>query len=436
MKKIATTTVALLFVAGLAMFAQAERSKLYIDGKMEILGAREANTGVAGGALGANGYYSRVEEMVQLNVSADLSDNVSTTLSLEQYGTWGLGGDTVNANALSARQSDVRIDQAYVTLKEAFVKMLTLQVGVQDVLYSLKDDEMFVAFPELGALKASFDFSQGAAKTPLLLDVVLGTLDENGDAKDTGLVLLAGQYFVKSGKKDIAKVLVSLLYLSDPDEDAAGEEDKSLFQYTLGVDYQITDDIDAYLEIAGQSGNYNHMDTGNVAFNLGGSYTFNKVKGKPYVGLEFLLLPGDDQDNSWINLGDNDGSLVLEANRDLRDVNYAGEGLAKLLTTNYQAIKVKGGVDVDIAATKKTLKVAGQVAMFQRDEDAVATDNFAANTDDAIGIEVDVQLSYPLTEDAVLGGYLGWLMADDAIKDTSGSDDDVIVAGLKLSVSF
>jgi hypothetical protein len=82
MKRVATIALAVLFVTSLAGAAIAERTGLAISGSTDIM-ARQDENQTPRGVLGTQGVDNRVEQRVNLNVDADLTDNVSFHLGLE-----------------------------------------------------------------------------------------------------------------------------------------------------------------------------------------------------------------------------------------------------------------------------------------------------------------------------------------------------------------
>jgi hypothetical protein len=170
MKRFATFALAVLFVTSLAGAAIAERTGLSITGSMDFM-ARQDENQVPNGVLGNNGVDNRVEQKVNLNIDADLTDNVQMHLGLEASAGWG--GDAV-AGALNAQGAVLAIDEAYLEIKELFIEQLTVKAGVMTVEYSLRDDgnSMFLVLPEIGAWMATLDYD------PLYVDLLVGKVAE------------------------------------------------------------------------------------------------------------------------------------------------------------------------------------------------------------------------------------------------------------------
>jgi hypothetical protein len=408
MKRLATIALAVLFVASLSSTIVAERTALSIGGKVELMAAYEENTGSAGApTLGTSGVDNRVEEKVNLDIDADMTDNVSVHIGLEQTGAWGgvMGGAT--GPTIDGQGAALAVDEAYIVVKELIIEQLTVKAGVQMVEYSLRNDgnAMFLSMPELGAWKATLNYD------PLYVDLTIATLVETRNtmgAMDTALYALGIEYYLENKGK------VQVIIFSVTNEDA----DISLVEYSAGVTYMVMEDLEIFVQIGGQGGEWGDgNDTSMMAFNLGAEYTFSKVNRKPYVGLSYQFFGGDDTDADWINLGDVDETVVLEADRGLRDHNNGYR--TKILTDNYSVIRIVGGCVVD----EKTTVDAG-LGMFSMVDDGSAA-GAVAGGDDNIGMEIDVKVSHKLTDDLSVGVGLGYVMSGDAIENTG--DDEALV---------
>jgi hypothetical protein len=409
MKRLATIALAVLFVASLSSTIVAERTALSIGGKVELMAAYEENTGSAGApTLGTSGNDNRVEEKINLDIDADMTDNVSVHIGLEQTGAWGavLGGAT--GPTIDGQTAALAVDEAYIVVKELIIEQLTVKAGVQMVEYSLRNDgnALFLSAPEMGAWKATLNYD------PLYVDLTIATVVETRNtmgAMDTALYALGIEYYLENKGK------VQVIIFSVTNEDA----DISLVEYSAGVTYMVMEDLEIFVQIGGQGGEWGDgNDTNLMAFNLGAEYTFSKVNRKPYVGLSYMQIGGSD-DAMWVNFGDVDETVVLEADRGLRDHNNGYQ--TKILVDNYSVIRLVGGCVVD----EKTTVDAG-LGIFQLVDDAgVSANQVAAAGDDSVGMEIDVKVSHKLTDDLTVGVGLGYVMSGDAIENTG--DDEALV---------
>ncbi len=420
MKRLATVALAVLFVASLSSTIVAERTALSIGGKIELMAAYEENTGNAAGVgLGSGGNDNRVEEKVNLDVDADMTDNVSVHIGLEQTGAWGSGGLMGGGvgPTIDGQTAALAVDEAYIVVKELIIEQLTVKAGVQSFEYSLRNDSnaMFLSVPELGAWKATLNYD------PLYVDLTIATLIETRNtsgAMDTALYALGIEYYLENKGK------VQVIIFSVSNEDA----DISLVEYSAGVTYMVMEDLEIFVQIGAQSGEWgNGNDAGCMAYNLGAEYTFSKVNRKPYVGLSYQYFGGDDTDADWINFGDVDETVVLEADRTLRDHN---NGSGKILTDNYSVIRIVGGCVID----EKTSVDAG-LGMFSVVDDGSAAGQVAGG-DDNIGMEIDVKVSHKLTDDLSLGVGVGYVASGDAIENSNAAGDSEALIGMYATATL
>jgi hypothetical protein len=418
MKRLATLALAVLFVASLSTIVAAERTALSIGGKIELMSAYEENTGNAAGVgLGTGGNDNRVEEKINLDIDADMTDNVMVHIGLEQTGAWGamLGGAV--GPTIDGQTAALAVDEAYIVVKELIIEQLTAKAGVQTIEYSLRNDgnAMFLSAPEMGAWKLTLNYD------PLYVDLVIGTVIETRNTRglmDTALYALAVEYYLENK----GKIQVILFTITNEDADI------SLVEYSAGCTYMVIEDLEVFVQIGGQSGEWGDgNDTGCMAYHLGCEYTFSKVNRKPYVGISYQLFGGDDTDQDWMNFGDVDETVVLEADRTLRDHN---NGSGKLLTDNYSVIRIVGGCVID----EKTKLDAG-IGMFSVVDDGSAAGQIAGG-DTNIGTEIDVKVSYKLTDDLTLGAGLGYVMSADAIENSNAAGDNEALVGLYVTATL
>src|SRR3989338_1090440 len=144
------------------------------------------------------------QTVLGLNVSADLTDNVSVDTRLINQRLWGGHGDTAtNASSTATSSSNnVGVVLAYATLKELFYSPLTVRIGRQNLWYgrgmiigsrllasdgdpsqSIAADE-FTEDKGFDAIRATLDFD------PATVDLLYVKVGENAvhAADDTNLV--------------------------------------------------------------------------------------------------------------------------------------------------------------------------------------------------------------------------------------------------------
>jgi len=443
MKRLLTVALAVLFVTSLSGLAVAERTALSIDGSIEIMSRYQENIDInrAGGNLGphsvgSNSMDNRVEQKVNLNVDADMTDNVSGHIGLEMDFVWGDDGVQTGAPAgentfgINDDRVALQIDEAYVKIDEFLMEELSITAGVLNVEYSLRDDgnATFLSVPEIGAFKATLDYD------PLYVDLLIGKLTETRSTvatDDLDAYAIVVEYYLENESK-IQVIIASV---------ASETNDVSASQYSAGVTYNVSDDLEIFAELGGQGGEWGDgNDLNQMAFNVGAEYTFSNVNLTPYVGISYQSFGGDDTDENWVNVGDTDATIVLEADGDLRDNNLGPVG--KILTSNYSVIRLVGGCQID----EKTALDA-QIAFFSvTDDDAVLGDsgvfngtvlaNGAGDTD--IGTEIDIKVTHQLTDDLEVGLGIGYVACGDVIENSNldGEDDALIVIAANAVLTF
>src|SRR3989338_1525449 len=219
MTKATQRSAVLLGLTALGMFALsipsfAEVQNVKVGGDLTVRGFHRRNldlnsdnntcgngsgTCVPGAATGGD-VDNFVMQTVAVNISADLTENVSAFIRLANETDWGI------ANVSIVQTDDVNVSQAYVTLKELFYAPLTVRVGDQPIKWgrgfvlgsnllpsvlstgsfgggddrngSITANEYtdFTAFP---ALRATLDLSGTGLGIPLTVDTVYIKLDEN-----------------------------------------------------------------------------------------------------------------------------------------------------------------------------------------------------------------------------------------------------------------
>jgi hypothetical protein len=417
MKKLTTIALAVIFVVSLSGMAMAERTTLAIGGGIDVMGIYQENISVAG----ASGNNNFVDMLIELDVAADLTDNISAVLGLEATGAMG-GQGLFPVYDVDGQAAALAVEEAYIKAAEVIRPELTLTVGVQNIAYSLRGDgnEMFLSIPEVGAIKGTLDYD------PLYVDIIIAKLNETGydgiagvSLNDTDLYAIVVEYYMENDSK------VQVILHNTNNESG----NTSWTEYSLGVDYKAIENLELFLQIGGQSGEAGNVDISEFAFNIGAEYTFADVTRTPYVGLSYQSFGGDDTDLNWrAGYKDIDETLIAEADADLRDHNVNG---TKLLTTNYSAIRIVAGCEID----EKT-SLDGEIAIFTRVEDGTASDALAINADDSIGTEIDLGVTHQYTDDLEVGLAVAYLAPGDGIEDTSGDDEAMIGMYATASLDF
>ena len=262
-----------------------------------------------------------------LNVSADLTENVSTFVRIANERDLGTSTATSTGTV-----RDVAVSQAYVTLKELFYSPLTLKVGTQPVVWgrgfvlgsSLIPDTLtrgddlhgslttneYTDFTAFNAIRATLDLSHlGGMSLPLTADYVYIKLNE-GDVSANDDVNLQGMNFSTQFSKGEADIY----YLNKRDRSVAGGANNNQGSIsTMGIrgSAQPLEGSYVYGELGWQFG-HRGVDASGVlpggdrqqawAFDLGLDYTFAKAPMTPKLGFEWIFYSGKDVNgaaNGW-----------------------------------------------------------------------------------------------------------------------------------------
>lgn len=245
--------------------------------------------------------------ITQLEVDADLSDNVSTVVNLINQRDWN--ADLFDATTANTTQEfDVMLDLAYVKLKEAFYAPLTLTIGRQDLVFgrgfilgwnpqdpsaTIQADE-FTQIQSFDAIRGTLDFN------PWTIDLVYSKQNENSqDPEDDRDLYFANVNYKFSEHNAVAEGY----FFADLDKattaGASGTKDNDT--YTMGGRFQYDPISQATLgaELAYQLGTYYGSavlagrDRHAWAMDIFGEYRIENPY-KPMVGLEYVYLSGEE----------------------------------------------------------------------------------------------------------------------------------------------
>jgi hypothetical protein len=197
---------ALALVVAFATTASAETQNVKVSGDISVYSLWRDNYDLDkdrvedSGATGHTSYEDAQNyfmSIAEVQVDADLTDNVSTCIRLVNQRDWddpdlsgydatgsspATGGDEINDN-----NYEVIVDLAYVTLKEMLYSPLTLTVGRQDLWFGKgfiigakqRDPEVNIAADEYTAIN-SFDAIRATLDyDPWTIDLVYSKIEEN-----------------------------------------------------------------------------------------------------------------------------------------------------------------------------------------------------------------------------------------------------------------
>ncbi|HTL71067.1 MAG TPA: alginate export family protein [Candidatus Eisenbacteria bacterium] len=419
------------------------RSDFDLNGKNDVgstpAGGGSANTTNAHASDGDSFFMS----ITQVQVNADLTDNVSTVVNLINQRDWNASvfdtaGGTTNAN----QEFDVMIDLAYVQMKEIFYAPLTLTVGRQDLVFgrgfivgwnpqdpsaSILADE-FTQIQSFDAIRATLDFN------PWTLDFVYAKVDEGSHDPEDDRDLWINYITYKFAEYN---AVAEAYYIVDADRttiavaNAATTGDTRMNDtHTIGgrVQFDPISQITLGAELAFQLGDYRiaatdpARDREGFGADLFGEYRFGDPW-KSMLGIQYVYLSGEN-DLSGASTGDYgawNGSFRLPVYGWIRDYMEGYYGTAQVgdqvAGQNQEHISIYGSIN-----PMEDLKLTANYWHFWSPEDVFITGVPGTSTlSSDIGDEFDLAAIYAYTEDVTFTFMANWFIPGDMF--VSPNDD-------------
>ncbi len=377
---------------------------------------------------------------VQVEIAADLTDNVSVVINLFNQRDWNSnvydGGTTGASVANTTEEFDLGVDLAYVTLKEAFYAPLTLTLGRQDVEFGrglivgnfqIQDPQNSIVANEFSAV-TSYDAARATLDfEPWTLDFVWANLAQ-GDANDSDSRDL---YWLNVNYQFSEYNAVWEAYLGADLDKATADNAAALTSairananstYIIGTRAQFdpVSNMTVGGELAYQWGDSSTSST--VAqfgqdreawlFDIFGEYRWSDHAYKPYVGLEYVLFSGDDTTSNGVNEGWNGitRSPTYGNIHDYLETYYQTALLGDTATgSNLETFFISGGF-----APMEDLKIDGKFYWFWLNEDIINTTHGGTQLlGGDLGTELDVNVTYDYTEDVTFSLGLAWFFPGD-----------------------
>ncbi|MBU1933184.1 MAG: alginate export family protein, partial [Candidatus Omnitrophica bacterium] len=400
--------------------------------------------------------YNFLYTQARIRVDADLTDNVMATVRLLSEFDWNTTDNTGSTDT----GDNVDLDLANVTLKEVFYQPLTVTVGRQELRYG---NAFIVGDPDTNAVGADADFTAGdlslrksfdAIKavfdySPLVVDVIYSKIHETYPAtltasQDVNLYGVNAAYDIGNYDSEI-----EVYWFSSTNDTvttpAAGMNAGHSIQ-TIGARGSITpiDNLNLLGEIAIQRGDYNNetvpaRDQDALAYQVAGEYAFpditmpwtETVISSPMVKVGYTHYSGEETGNTgdheaWIPLYEDQTHGVI--------ANYILGGVNGGQNSNADILNIGGSI-----SPMQDLTVSLDWYKFWLDEKLVTADGMLAsansalawtnltkatyymNSDDDLGFELDLVLSYDYTEDVKMGLSAGYFQPGDAFQAAASS---------------
>lgn len=377
---------------------------------------------------------------VQVEIAADLTDNVSVVINLFNQRDWNSnqydGGTTGASAANTGNEFDLGVDLAYVTLKEAFYAPLTLTLGRQDIEFgrglilgnwNIQDPNAGIIADEFSAV-TSFDAARATLDfEPWTLDFVWANVAQ-GDANDDDSRDL---YWLNVNYQFSEYNAEWEAYLGADKDNATADNatavanavhDRQNNTYVIGTRGQFdpVSNMTLGAELAYQWGDYAAsataaqfgQDREAFLFNVFGEYRWADHAYKPYVGLEYVHMTGDDTTNTGTFEGWNGlyrsptYGVIHEYLETYYQTALVGDGNA---TTNLETFFVSAGF-----APMEDLRIDGKFYWFWLNEDIINTTHGGSQLlGGDLGTELDINVTYDYTEDVTFSLGLAWFFAGD-----------------------
>jgi hypothetical protein len=394
----------------------------------------------------------------QVEVSADLTDNVSTVINIVNQRDWNAEPADSSGDGSALNQSnnefDIELDLAYVQMKEIFYSPLTLTVGRQDLWFGrgfivgnnnrawdtqgLTQADEYSVTTAFDALRATLDFN------PWTIDLVYSKIDENSNNPENDVDLYVANVNYKFAEYN---AVAEGYYVGEIDRSAlsgvAATATQNNSTHTIGgrVQFDPISQITLGGELAYQMGDYRATTTAPVrdrgawALDLFGTYRWDNTW-KPELTIEYVHFSGTDDMgsgtaadyNAWNGLY---RGRFYTAYADFREFVYAtADAVDQPATTNQQFIQVKGAMK-----PLEDLLLEAAFTYLWNDEEVHTTPGNQASAvrDDNIGYEVDLQATYDYTEDVSFGLLAGWFVPGDFYNSPADSTATDLVGSVKVT---
>jgi hypothetical protein len=403
-----------------------------------------------GGAAGSATQRSEADDFfrtnTQLEVSADLTDNVSTVVNIVNQRDWNSTAlDATGAASATAAASefDVQLDLAYVQMKEIFYSPLTLTIGRQDLWFgrgfvignnnrawdtqAITQADEYSVTTAFDAIRATLDFN------PWTLDFVYSKIDENATNPENDVDLYIANVNYKFAEYN---AVAEGYYVGEADRGflsaAAGTFNNDTHTWGARVQFDPISQITLGAELAYQLGNYRaaiaspERDRSASAVDIFGTYRWDNVW-KPELTLEYVSFSGEgdlgvgstQEYGAWNGLY---RGRYYTAYADFREFVYAtGDAVDQPATTNQSLLQAKGAL--------KPLEDLLLEASFTY----LWTPEGVAGRSDDLGWEVDVQATYDYTEDVSFGLLMGWFVPGDFYNAPNDQTAVDVVSSVKVS---
>ncbi len=395
----------------------------------------------------------------QVEISADLTDNVSTVINIVNQRDWNAhqfvdpaSGTYATTPNNQANEFDIDLDLAYVQMKEIFYSPLTLTIGRQDLWFgrgfiignnnTVWDTQSTTVADEYSvstafdAVRATLDFN------PWTIDLVYSKIFENSvNSEDDKDLYIANVNYKFAEYNAVAEGY----YVGELDRSALSGGSTTVGSndtHTIGgrVQFDPISQITIGGELAYQFGNYRaaatnpRRDRSAWATDVFGTYRWDYTW-KPELTIEYVLFSGEeDLSASTSSYGAWNGlyrGKFWTAYADFREFVYGtADPVDQPATTNEQFIQVKGSLK-----PMEDLLLEASFTYLWNDAKVHTTPGVqsSATKDSQIGYEIDLQSTYDYTEDVTFGLLVGWFVPGNFYDNGNDKTASDIVGSVKVA---
>jgi hypothetical protein len=398
--------------------------------------------------FGTNSESNLVEGEVDINLTADLSNNVQVLVGLSTQRVTGVNAEEVFGE--NGEDTELYVEVARITVSEFLDPAIGLELGVVDPKFQVSNIGGAI-FDPCNSDEIDTTFSAGANALTTGRDELQPTgLVATYERDKLGLKLLALPAIVEAGaggdRDDEAAWGAQLFYDMAGSIGAAGEGSQLAIMavmhnaengnggvesafWTLGGGISlvgVTENLDVFGEVyfqfgdAYEDGAGDMVDAGGIALQVGAQLNL-EGDNKPYIRGIITHLSGDDDAAD----ADEDGFASYESISDLLILEDQNFGVN--VRNNYTAIKGMGGLTTEMAGNAVELK--GVIGFAQTVEDVAG--------EDALGIEVDALVVIHLNAQAAITGGVAFLSSSDVLEQlTSNTEDSTWLFTLGANAGF
>ena len=439
-----------LIVAALAAPAFAEVQNVKVGGDITVRGIWRANFDLRDDSnfitTGTSDAQKFIFSTVGINLTADLTDNVSADIRLSNQRDWGGNANTGLGNS----SLNVDVSRAYVTMKEMLYSPLTIRLGRQPLWFgkgfivgsrllagdfdpntSFSADE-FTDQTGFDAIRATLDFN------PATIDVVYAKVFEGNAASDNDINLTginAGYKF--SSMNGEVEGYYWNVHNSAVSSALGPAGLKPTIVNTVGFRGSVEPVANSSFwgESAIQWGDIGGLASTTQrawAFDFGGDYTLADVAWTPKLGVEWIFYSGGSKDSAG-----NGWNPIFRGKFETLIREFQAAGLYPTdtpsdtnSTTNEHQLAFFGAVK-----PTDSIKLDSRVTVFAADTGIRIGNNIGARskTPHYIGSEWDTKATYDYTEDVQIGLIYGVFWPGDVFRHVSGTDAPLSPGGKPIA---